>query len=88
MSVSLELSLQGELSADIPIDLAKARQPQYGRYLDELEKRDGQWRISKRRYIADWIHQFPNGLEEVTSSGLMLHILKITEPEHKLYRQL
>ena len=37
MSISLELSLQGELSADIPIDLDKARQPQYGRYLDELE---------------------------------------------------
>lgn len=37
MSISLELSLQGELSADIPVDLDKARQPQYGRYLDELE---------------------------------------------------
>lgn len=37
MSISLELSPQGELSADVPIDLDKARQPQYGRYLDELE---------------------------------------------------
>ena len=37
MSISLELTQQGELSADIPVDLEKARQPQYGRYLDELE---------------------------------------------------
>ena len=59
-----------------------------GRYLDELEKRDGQWRISKRLYIADWIHHFPNGLEAIDSSGLMLKILQITEPGHALYRPL
>ncbi len=59
-----------------------------GRYLDELEKRDGQWRISKRSYIADWIHHFPNGLEAIASSGLMLKILEINGPGHALYRQL
>jgi 2-methylfumaryl-CoA hydratase len=37
MSVSLKLTPQEEISADIPIDLGKTRQPQYGRYLDELE---------------------------------------------------
>lgn len=37
MSISLALTPQGEISADIPVDLAKARYPQYGRYLDELE---------------------------------------------------
>jgi 2-methylfumaryl-CoA hydratase len=36
MSVSLKLTPQEEISADIPIDLEKTRQPQYGRYLDEL----------------------------------------------------
>jgi 2-methylfumaryl-CoA hydratase len=37
MSVSLKLTPQEEISADIPIDLEKTRQPQYGRYLDELD---------------------------------------------------
>jgi 2-methylfumaryl-CoA hydratase len=37
MSISLPLTPQGEMSADVPIDLTKARHPQYGRYLDELE---------------------------------------------------
>lgn len=59
-----------------------------GRYLDELEKRNGEWRISKRTYIADWIHQFPNGLEAVTSGDLMLNILQIREPTHPQYREL
>ena len=59
-----------------------------GRYLDELEKRDGQWRISKRSYIADWIHHFPNGLEAINSSGLLLKILDIHGPGHALYRRL
>jgi len=59
-----------------------------GRYLDELEKRDGEWRISKRTYIADWIHQFPNGLEAVTSGDFMLNILQIQEPAHPQYREL
>ena len=58
-----------------------------GRYLDELEKRNGEWRISKRTYVADWIHQFPNGLEAVTSGDLILNILQIREPAHPLYRE-
>jgi len=37
MSVTIQLTLQGELSAGVPFSLEKARQPQYGRYLDELE---------------------------------------------------
>jgi hypothetical protein len=59
-----------------------------GRYLDELEKRDGQWRISKRAYIADWTHHFPNGLEELAASGFMLNILNIQQPGHESYRTL
>ncbi|MEZ5573243.1 MAG: MaoC family dehydratase [Halioglobus sp.] len=37
MSLSLELSLQDELSAKVAIDIANVRRPQYGRYLDELD---------------------------------------------------
>lgn len=59
-----------------------------GRYLDELEKRDGQWRISKRTYIADWTHHFPNGLGELASSGLELNVLKILQPGHESYRRM
>ena len=37
MSFSLPLTPQPEIAADIAVDLARTRQPQYGRYLDELE---------------------------------------------------
>ena len=59
-----------------------------GRYLDEFEKRNGQWRISKRTYIADWIHSFPNGLEELAKSGLQLNVLQILKSGHESYRRM
>jgi hypothetical protein len=59
-----------------------------GRYLDELEKRNGEWRISKRMYILDWSQQFPNQLEASTGEDFALHILNIAEPGHELYRPL
>ena len=59
-----------------------------GRYLDELEKRNGEWRISKRTYILDWSHQFPNALEASTGEDFALHILNIAEPGHPMYRPL
>ena len=37
MSMTLELTEQPEISADVSVDLDRTRQPQYGRYLDELE---------------------------------------------------
>ncbi len=37
MGISLPLTEQRELSADVPADPGRARHPQYGRYLDELE---------------------------------------------------
>ena len=37
MSMTLELTEQQEISADVSVDLDRTRQPQYGRYLDELE---------------------------------------------------
>ena len=59
-----------------------------GRYLDELEKRNGEWRISKRTYILDWAHQFPNALEAATGKDFALNILEISEPGHPMYRPL
>ena len=37
MSIAIPLTPQAEIGAGIPVDLARTRQPQYGRYLDELE---------------------------------------------------
>ena len=37
MAFSLQITTQPEIAADVPVDLARTRQPQYGRYLDELE---------------------------------------------------
>ena len=37
MAFSLQLTAQPEIAADVPVDLTRTRQPQYGRYLDELE---------------------------------------------------
>ena len=88
MSISLKLTPQDEISADIPIDLGNTRQPQYGRYLDELEKRHGEWRISKRTYILDWSHSFPNSIGAMTPDEFALNILQIREPDHPLYRPL
>lgn len=59
-----------------------------GRYLDEFEKRDGQWRISRRRYIADWAHQFTDALGAITAGGLPLNVLDIMAPGHESYRRL
>jgi len=37
MTLSLHLTPQQEIGADIEVDLQRVRQPQYGRYLDELD---------------------------------------------------
>jgi 2-methylfumaryl-CoA hydratase len=37
MSITIQLTPQPELSAGVPVALERTRQPQYGRYLDELE---------------------------------------------------
>lgn len=59
-----------------------------GRYLDELQKRDGEWRISRRNYVADWVQHFPNGLADLAASGLTLNVLQIDGPGHAAYRSL
>ncbi|MEE4193512.1 MAG: nuclear transport factor 2 family protein [Halieaceae bacterium] len=59
-----------------------------GRYMDEWEKRDGEWRILKRQYILDFAYQLPNGLDELARSGLNLPILQIQQAGHPAYRPL
>ena len=59
-----------------------------GRYLDEWERREGQWRIIERRYILDFNYQLPHGLDDLSASGLNLPILRIDKPGHPDYRAL
>lgn len=59
-----------------------------GRYLDELDKRGDEWRISKRTYILDWSHQFPDAIGETTGEDFALHVLDISKPGHPAYRPL
>jgi hypothetical protein len=57
-----------------------------GRYLDEFEKRDGEWRISKRNYIMDW--SMPLGVQNdgTPNPDFPLPILKIVASGHPMYR--
>jgi hypothetical protein len=59
-----------------------------GRYLDEFEKRGGEWRISSRRYILDWSHPLPNQPGAVPNPDFPLPILSIVESGHPDYRRL
>ena len=59
-----------------------------GRYLDELEKRDGEWRISRRRYVLDFNYQLPHGLDDLAAAGFSLPVLQIQQPGHPDYRRL
>ncbi len=67
----------------------KLRDNMYGgRYLDELEKRDGEWRISKRQYLLDWSTNFPNAIQAVLDGGFNLNVAEIRESGHELYRKM
>jgi len=59
-----------------------------GRYLDEFEKRDGEWRISKRIYILDWSTNFPNAIQAVIDGGFQLNTLDIRDTGHPMYREM
>jgi len=58
-----------------------------GRYLDAFEKRQGEWRISSRKYILDWTTRFEHGLGPFRRPG-QLPLLDIREPGHPEYRRL
>jgi hypothetical protein len=59
-----------------------------GRYLDELEKRSHEWRISRRVYILDWSKTFEDDSAEARLEGAALYAPDITEPDHELYRRM
>ena len=58
-----------------------------GRFLDEYEKREGKWRISKRSYHIDWTNANPHNLTELLGS-YPLNCLEIPKPNHPQYRKL
>ncbi len=57
-----------------------------GRYLDEWQKRAGEWRISKRLYILDWRQRLEDQPEFAPDPALPLPTLKIDASGHPLYR--
>ena len=59
-----------------------------GRYLDELAKRDGEWRISRRMYILDWCQTFDDDSAKARLEGVALYSPDILEPNHELYRRM
>lgn len=59
-----------------------------GRYLDELQKRGEEWRISKRTYLLDWSKTFEDDSAEARLEGAALYAPDIKEPDHELYRRM
>ena len=51
-------------------------------------RRDGEWRIVRRKYVLDWTHRFPNGLEPFRSGRMGMPILDVGESGHPEYRRL
>lgn len=57
-----------------------------GRYLDEYEKRDGEWRISSRRYIMDWTLPMPDQPDASPRPEFPLPMLDLRASGHPDYR--
>ena len=57
-----------------------------GRYLDEFERRGGEWRIAARRYAMDWRVPLPDQPGGVPDPKFPLPILEIVASGHPLYR--
>jgi hypothetical protein len=57
-----------------------------GRYLDDFEKRGGEWRISSRRYILDWLLPLPDQPSCEPNPDFPLPILQIVQSQHCAYR--
>lgn len=52
-----------------------------GRYLDDYERREGEWRIAHRRFVLDWVDSKPaqdEALMKSTNSELFFHGKMIT----------
>lgn len=48
-----------------------------GRYLDRLERRDGEWRIAKRQVVMDWNDNRPSG--EILGQGMFATLRPLGE---------
>lgn len=48
-----------------------------GRYLDRLERRQGEWRISKRQVVMDWNDNHPSG--EILAQGMFATLRPLGE---------
>ena len=59
-----------------------------GRYLDEWERRDGEWRISARTYIVDWKSPLTDQPGFEPDPEFPLPTFKIDGPNHPAYRRL
>lgn len=59
-----------------------------GRYLDEFEKRGGEWRIIDRRYILEWKRPLPDQHGTEPGSEIPLPVIQVVESGHPLYRPL
>ncbi|MBX9883913.1 MAG: nuclear transport factor 2 family protein [Novosphingobium sp.] len=59
-----------------------------GRYLDAFEKREGEWRISRRDYVLDWSHPIPDQPVFDPAAAFLLPILEILGSGHPQYRKL
>lgn len=59
-----------------------------GRYLDEFEKRNGEWRLSKRMYILDWTKNYTDVSSTTKLEGGSMHTPDINAPDHELYRRI
>ncbi len=57
-----------------------------GRYLDEFEKRDGEWRISRRKYIMDWKLPLEDQPSNEPNPDFPLPVLQIIASGHPDYR--
>lgn len=59
-----------------------------GRYLDEWERRDGEWRISARTYVLDWHHPLTKQPDFTPNPDFPLPTFEIAESGHPRYRPL
>lgn len=57
-----------------------------GRYLDEFERRGGQWRIARRKYIMDWKTPLDDQPGNEPNPDFPLPVLQIIASGHRDYR--
>jgi len=59
-----------------------------GRYLDEFERRDGEWRIAQRKYIMDWKLPLEDQPGNDPNPDFPLPVLQIIASGHPDYRRM